>query len=49
MSKKVELRVSLEKEFLEKIEKLKIYYGTKNTTELIRVLISEKYREIKSI
>lgn len=48
MSKKPELRVSLDEEFLEKIEKLKLYYGIKNTTELIRVIITEKYREISN-
>lgn len=47
MPKKIELRVTLEQEFIEKIEKLKIYYGIKNRTELIRVLITEKYREIQ--
>ena len=46
MSKKIELRVSLEEEFIQKIEKLKIYYGIKNTTELIRILITEKFRKI---
>ena len=46
MSKKNEIRVSLDKEFTEKIERLKNHYGIKNTTELIRLLITEKYREI---
>lgn len=46
MSKKVEIRVSLEEEFDEKIESIKNYYGIKNTTELIRLLITEKHREI---
>ena len=36
MSKKVEIRVSLEEEFIEKIERLKSYYGIKNNTELIK-------------
>ena len=48
MSKKPELRVSLDAEFIKKIEKLKLYYGIKNTTELIRVIITEKYREISN-
>lgn len=42
----MEIRVTLEEEFREKIEKMKNYYGIKNTTELIRFLISERYREI---
>ena len=46
MSKKVEIRVSLEDEFFEKIESIKNYYGIKNNTELIRLLITEKHREI---
>ncbi|GAG14864.1 unnamed protein product [marine sediment metagenome] len=46
MSKKVEIRVSLEEEFIEKIEHIKNYYGIKNTTELIRFLITKKYREV---
>ena len=46
MSKKVEIRVSLEGEFIEKIESIKNYYGIKNNTELIRLLITEKHREI---
>jgi len=48
MSKKVEIRVSLEEEFIEKIERLKSYYGIKNSTELIRVIITEKYRDISN-
>ena len=46
MSNNTELRVSLEEEFIKKIEKLKSYYGIKNTTELIRLLITEKFRDI---
>lgn len=42
-----EIRVVLEKDFDEKIEKIKKHYGVKNTTELIRILITEKFREIK--
>ena len=48
MSKKVEIRVSLEEEFIKKIERLKSYYGIKNSTELIRVIITEKYRDISN-
>ena len=48
MSKKVEIRVSLEEEFIEKIERLKSYYGIKNRTELIRVIIQRSI-EIFSI
>lgn len=46
MSKKLEIRVSLDNDFNEKISKLKKYLGIKNTTELIRLLIAEKYRDI---
>ena len=49
MSKKVEIRVSLEEEFFEKIERLKSYYGIKNNTELIRLIITEKYRDISNV
>lgn len=48
MSNNTELRVSLEEEFIKKIEKLKSYYGIKNTTELIRLLITEKFRDISN-
>lgn len=46
MNKKLELRVHLEEEFQEKIKMVKNYYGIKNNTELIRFLITERYREI---
>lgn len=46
MDKKLELRVHIHKEFIGKINALKNYYGIKNTTELIRFLITERYREI---
>jgi len=46
MDEKWELRVILEENFKEKIEKLKEHYGIKNTTELIRFLIMDKYRDI---
>jgi hypothetical protein len=41
-----EIRVVLDRDFDEKIRKLKDYYGIKNTTELIRFLITEKFRQI---
>lgn len=46
MNKKIEIRVSLEEDYFEKIEKIKNYYGIKNNTELIRLLITEKFRSI---
>ncbi len=46
MAKVVEIRVSLDEDFIEKIEKIKNHYGIKNTTELIRLLITEKFRDI---
>jgi len=46
MSKNVEIRVSLEEDLIKKIEKLKEFYGLKNTTELIRFMITEMHRQI---
>ncbi len=46
MSNKIEIRVSLEENFKEKIKVIKEYYGLKNKTELIRFLITDKYRDI---
>ncbi|MGQ4876040.1 MAG: hypothetical protein ACP6IY_18395 [Promethearchaeia archaeon] len=46
MTDKIEIRVRLDKDFKDKIEKLKKFYGIKNNTELIRLLITEKYRDI---
>lgn len=43
-----EIRVVLDRDFDEKITKLKKYYGIKNTTELIRFLITEKLRQISA-
>ena len=47
MSNNKDLRVSIDKDLIQKIEVLKNYYGLKNTSELVRLLITEKYREIK--
>jgi len=42
-----ELRVVLEKEVFEKINKIREYHGIKNKTEIIRFLITKEYRRIK--
>ena len=41
-----ELRISMEDDFFQKLEKIKEYYGIKNNTEIIRFMIKSKYREI---
>lgn len=41
-----ELRISMEPEFFQKLEKIKDYYGIKNNTEIIRFMIKEKDREL---
>lgn len=43
-----ELRISMEKHFFEKLEKIKEFYGIKNNTEIIRFMIIDKFREIES-
>ena len=41
-----ELHISLEHEIFEKLEYIKIYHGIKNSTEIIRFLITKEHREI---
>lgn len=41
-----ELRIGMEDVFFERLETIKTYYGIKNNTEMIRVLINEKHRVI---
>jgi hypothetical protein len=43
-----ELHVPIEKEIVEKLEKVKEYHGIKNNTEIIRFLITKEYRDINS-
>lgn len=44
---KHEFHISLEKDVFEKLELIKAYHGIKNTTEIVRFLITKEYREIK--
>ena len=46
-SKKIEIRVTLEEEISEKLDVIKTFYGIKNNTEIVRLLITEKFRDIK--
>ncbi len=41
-----ELHILLENDLFDKLEAVKTYYGIKNTTEVIRFLITKKYRKI---
>jgi hypothetical protein len=43
---KHELHILLDNELYEKLEEIKYYYGIKNITEAIRLLITQKYRRI---
>jgi len=44
-----ELHIPLESEIYEKLEHIKEYYGIKNTSDVIRLLIAKKFRKIKKI
>ena len=41
-----ELRTWLEEEWFDKIDKIKERIGVRNSTELMRILINEKYYEL---
>ena len=41
-----ELRIPMEKDFFQKLEAIKDYYGIKNNTEIIRFMIKDKFREL---
>ena len=43
----MEIRIVLEKEFIEKIDLIKDFLGLKNSTELFRYLLTKEFREIK--
>jgi metal-responsive CopG/Arc/MetJ family transcriptional regulator len=45
---KIQVRVELEGELLEKVEVLKKYYGVQSYTELIRVLVNEQARQLNA-
>ena len=42
-----ELRVILDKEIHEKLEKIREFHGLKNMTEVIRFLITKEFRNIE--
>lgn len=42
-----ELRVILDKEIYEKLEKIREFHGLKNMTEVIRFLITKEFRNIE--
>ena len=46
-NEKHEFHISLEKDVFEKLELIKEYHGIKNTTEIVRFLITKECREIK--
>jgi hypothetical protein len=41
-----QVRVEMEGELQKRFEILKKYYGLENNTELVRVLINEKYKQL---
>lgn len=41
-----ELRIGMEDIFFERLEAIKTYYGIRNNTEIIRLMINEKYRDV---
>ena len=45
---KVQVRVELEGELLEKVDALRKYYGIQGYAELVRVLVNERYRKLNS-
>lgn len=42
-----EIRLRLDEELEEKIKKIMDYYGIKNTTEIVRLVIGIEYRRIE--
>lgn len=42
-----ELRVILDKEIYEKLEKIRDFHGLKNMTEVIRFLITKEFRNVE--
>ena len=42
-----ELRVILDKEIFEKLDRIKEFHGLKNMTEIIRFLIAKEFRNIE--
>lgn len=46
MSKQSQVRVEFEGELLKRFEIIKKFYGLENNTEVIRVLLNEKYKQL---
>ena len=44
--KQKELHIPIEIEIFDKLEAVKEYHGIKNSTEIVRFLITKEYREI---
>lgn len=42
-----ELHIILEKEIFSKLNTIKEYYGIKNSSDIIRLIITKNYRKIK--
>jgi len=42
----LQVRVEFEGELLKRLQTLKDYYALENATELIRVLVQEKYKQL---
>jgi hypothetical protein len=43
----INVKITLKGDYYKKIKELKDYYGFSTYTELLRILITEKHREIK--
>lgn len=44
---KVQVRVELEGDLLEKVDALRKFYGVQGYAELVRILVNERYRLLK--
>ena len=42
----LQVRVEFEGELLKKLQTIKGYYGVENATEVIRVLVNDKYKQL---
>jgi hypothetical protein len=46
MMEKMNVRVEFEGDLLKKLDALKAYYGVENYTDLIRLLVNDKHRQL---
>ena len=46
--KEKDLRISMDRDFFAKLNIIKLYYGIKNNTEIIRFMINDKHRELQT-